>query len=80
MHLGQSMKRFAHDIQFTLVIKGILLVLLWVVCFKGAERNTTQASQWLFGIMPAQQSTQPTHAPSEMTPASSLRSQTHKQG
>ncbi len=53
------MKPFAHDIRWTLLIKGILLALLWVVCFKGAPRNTTQAPQWLFGIKPALQTTVP---------------------
>ena len=43
------MKRFAHDIQWTLLIKGILLVLLWVVCFKDIEKNPVDLAHWLFG-------------------------------
>lgn len=72
---GQSMKRFAHDIQFTLLIKGILLLLLWVVCFKGAERNTMQASLWLFGVPTPQQQTSSTHTPlvTAPVPASILK-------
>lgn len=46
------MKKFSHDIQCTLLIKAVLLIILWLVCFRGAEKNTTQASQWLFGVTP----------------------------
>ncbi len=43
------MKPLTRDIQFTLIIKFALLIVLWVICFKGAERNTTSMQQWLYG-------------------------------
>lgn len=73
------MKRFSHDIQLTLCIKGILLLLLWIVCFKGAEKNPLQASQWLFGVTPVHQTISSTPAPLDTPPvAPSILKHTHK--
>ena len=43
------MKMFTKDIVLTLSIKLIFLILLWLVCFKGAPRNNIDLSQWLYG-------------------------------
>ena len=43
------MKKITRDIQLTLFIKFLLLIILWVVCFKGAEKNTVSLAQWLYG-------------------------------
>lgn len=43
------MKMFTKDIVRTLAIKLVFLVLLWVVCFKGAPKNNIDLSQWLYG-------------------------------
>ena len=40
------MKRLSRDIQVTLLVKLILLVLLWFFCFKHAEKNTLSIQQW----------------------------------
>lgn len=44
------MKMFAKDIVRTLFIKLGFLILLWFVCFKGAQKNTIDLSQWLYGV------------------------------
>lgn len=43
------MKRLTRDIQMTLIIKFTLLIVLWVFCFKGAEKNKVSMQQWLYG-------------------------------
>ena len=43
------MKKITRDIRLTLMIKFVLLLILWIVCFKGAEKNTTSLPQWLYG-------------------------------
>lgn len=37
------------DIARTLAIKLLLLVLLWFVCFRGAEKPTVDGPTWLLG-------------------------------
>ena len=44
------MKKLTKDISLTLSFKLVLLVLLWWFCFKGAEKNTIDLPQWLYGI------------------------------
>lgn len=43
------MKKITRDIRLTLTIKFLLLIVLWVVCFKGAVKNTVSMPQWLYG-------------------------------
>ena len=43
------MKNITKDIQLTLAVKFVLLIALWVLCFKGAEKNTVGLAQWLYG-------------------------------
>lgn len=43
------MNKLARDIRITLVIKFLLLIILWVVCFKGAVKNTVSMQKWLYG-------------------------------
>lgn len=43
------MKPLTRDILFTLVAKFSLLIILWVVCFKSAEKPEKDVHQWLFG-------------------------------
>ena len=43
------MNTLARDIRLTLIIKFLLLVILWSVCFKGAVKNTVSMQQWLYG-------------------------------
>ena len=44
-----QMKKITKDILLTLMIKFFLLTMLWFFCFKGAEKNTVEMSQWLYG-------------------------------
>lgn len=43
------MSTLTHDIRVTLIVKFLLLIVLWFVCFKGAEKNTVSMQQWLYG-------------------------------
>lgn len=44
------MKKITRDIQLTLIVKLLLLIALWVICFRGAEKNTVDLGQWLYGV------------------------------
>ncbi|MCR9191526.1 MAG: hypothetical protein NXI01_02570 [Gammaproteobacteria bacterium] len=46
---AMPMKPITKDILFTLCVKFMLLTTLWLVCFKGAEKNTVDTQQWLYG-------------------------------
>lgn len=43
------MKSLTRDILVTLIIKFILLILLWVFCFKNVEKPHLSNEQWLLG-------------------------------
>ncbi|WP_203455637.1 cytochrome oxidase putative small subunit CydP [Legionella sp. MW5194] len=43
------MKALTRDISITLLVKFILLVLLWWVCFSHVEKPVRDARQWLLG-------------------------------
>lgn len=43
------MNTITRDIRLTLLIKFLLLMVLWIVCFKGAGKNTVSMQQWLYG-------------------------------
>lgn len=43
------MKPLTKDIAVTLTIKFLLLITLWIVCFKSDHKTTKPAEQWLFG-------------------------------
>lgn len=43
------MKAITKDIILTLCCKLIGLILLWIVCFKGVEKNPVGLAQWLYG-------------------------------
>ncbi|MDX1836170.1 cytochrome oxidase putative small subunit CydP [Legionella taurinensis] len=43
------MKPLTRDISITLLVKFILLVLLWWVCFRPVEKPVMDARQWLLG-------------------------------
>lgn len=42
-------KPLTRDILVTLTIKFILLILLWVICFKNVEKPQQSNEQWLLG-------------------------------
>lgn len=42
------MRSLARDIQFTLLIKFLLLIILWVVCFRNVQKPSTDVQQWMF--------------------------------
>lgn len=43
------MNKLTRDIRLTLMVKFVLLIILWVVCFKGADKNKMPLPQWLYG-------------------------------
>ncbi len=43
------MSSLRRDIQYTLVLKFLLLTLLWLVCFYKATKPTPDMKQWLLG-------------------------------
>ncbi len=43
------MKSLSRDVVLTLIIKLSLLFILWFVCFKGVEKPSKNAQQWLLG-------------------------------
>ena len=43
------MKPLARDIIVTLIIKFILLISLWIICFKNVEKPHQSNEQWLLG-------------------------------
>ncbi|KTD63602.1 hypothetical protein Lsan_1035 [Legionella santicrucis] len=44
------LKPLARDIIVTLVIKLILLISLWIICFKNVEKSHLSNEQWLLGV------------------------------
>ncbi|MCW8400011.1 hypothetical protein OQJ26_14600 [Legionella sp. PATHC038] len=42
-------KPLTRDILITLIIKFSLLILLWIICFKGVEKPHQSNEQWLLG-------------------------------
>lgn len=45
------LKPLARDIIVTLIIKLILLISLWIVCFKNVEKSHLSNEQWLLGVV-----------------------------
>ncbi len=45
------MKTITKDITLTLCFKFILLIVLWMVCFRGIAKNPVHLAQWLYGPM-----------------------------
>ena len=43
------MRSLSRDIKLTLLIKFSLLIILWLVCFKGVEKPSMSTQQWLLG-------------------------------
>lgn len=43
------MKPLTRDISITLIVKLLLLITLWWVCFKDAEKPTKDPQRWLLG-------------------------------
>ncbi len=43
------MSQAARDIRRTLLVKLLLLVVLWFVCFRGAEKPVVDGPKWLLG-------------------------------
>jgi hypothetical protein len=43
------MSHAARDIRRTLLIKLLLLILLWLVCFRGTEKPVVNGPSWLLG-------------------------------
>jgi hypothetical protein len=43
------MKPLTRDISITLIVKLLLLITLWWVCFKGVEKPSKDPRQWLLG-------------------------------
>lgn len=41
---------FTRDILRTLLLKLTFLVLLWLICFKDAQKNNVDAAKWLYGV------------------------------
>jgi hypothetical protein len=48
------MKTLARDVTVTLIVKLSLLILLWIVCFKGVEKPSKDPQQWLLGASVSQ--------------------------
>ncbi|CAM3488208.1 cytochrome oxidase putative small subunit CydP [Legionella longbeachae] len=44
------LKPLARDIIVTLIIKLILLISLWIICFKDVEKSHLSNEQWLLGV------------------------------
>jgi len=45
----KAMKPLSRDILITLTVKCMLLIALWWVCFKDAEKPTKDTRQWMLG-------------------------------
>jgi hypothetical protein len=43
------MRSLARDIRITLLIKFSLLIILWIICFKGVEKPSMNTREWLLG-------------------------------
>lgn len=43
------MRSLARDIRITLLIKFSLLIILWIICFKGVEKPSMNTQEWLLG-------------------------------
>ena len=43
------MRSLAGDIRVTLLIKFTLLIILWLICFKGVEKPSMNTKEWLLG-------------------------------
>lgn len=43
------LKPLTRDILVTFIIKFTLLILLWIICFKNAEKPQQSNEQWLLG-------------------------------
>ena len=43
------MRSLARDIRITLLIKFTLLIILWLLCFKGVEKPSINTHEWLLG-------------------------------
>ncbi|HHF7345034.1 TPA: cytochrome oxidase putative small subunit CydP [Legionella feeleii] len=43
------MKPLTRDILLTLLVKLLLLIALWWVCFKDVEKSSKNTQQWLLG-------------------------------
>ncbi|MCP0914176.1 MULTISPECIES: cytochrome oxidase putative small subunit CydP [Legionella] len=55
------MKPLTRDILLTLTLKLSLLIGLWFVCFKGAEKPAQEMHRWLLGSSLSQDTTQDIH-------------------
>lgn len=52
-------KPLARDIIMTLIIKIILLISLWIICFKNVEKTHKSNEQWLLGEVQKEESLHP---------------------
>ncbi|MDI9818119.1 MULTISPECIES: cytochrome oxidase putative small subunit CydP [unclassified Legionella] len=53
------MKPLTRDILLTLLVKLILLVALWFVCFKDIQRPSNTTKEWLLGSGLSSDTTRP---------------------